>query len=77
VQIQYLIEKGEKWLEEYKHWYPYRLPYMPDGSAYQRNLEVPQDLCEDDRLVDVEAEIKLEFDNPHSDIMRNTWRSNF
>uniref|UniRef100_A0A6B2LQS9 NADH dehydrogenase [ubiquinone] 1 beta subcomplex subunit 9 n=1 Tax=Arcella intermedia TaxID=1963864 RepID=A0A6B2LQS9_9EUKA len=73
-QIHYLIDFGNKWLEEHKHWYPYRLPEMEDGSKYQRNMTVPAELCEDTRYVDMEEEIRFEFDNDETPADVETWK---
>jgi len=73
-QIEYFIDKGDKWLVRYRHWAPYRLPYMEDGTKYQRFAEFPAELAEDDRLIDFEAEIMSEYDTPQSDPSRVTWR---
>jgi len=74
VQIEYFIDKGDKWLKKYRHWAPYRLPYVEDGSKYQRSHDFPAELAEDDRLVDFEEEIKSEYDSIYSDPSRLTWR---
>eukprot|EP01125_Pyxidicula_operculata_P019321 TRINITY_DN69_c0_g1_i1.p1 TRINITY_DN69_c0_g1~~TRINITY_DN69_c0_g1_i1.p1 ORF type:complete len:147 (-),score=29.53 TRINITY_DN69_c0_g1_i1:29-469(-) len=73
-EIERLIEKGNKWLEQHKHWAPYTIPYLPGGSKYQRNEAVPHELLEQDRLVDFEAEIMSEFDTLGSDPLRKGWR---
>eukprot|EP00471_Norrisiella_sphaerica_P004510 CAMPEP_0184486718 /NCGR_PEP_ID=MMETSP0113_2-20130426/8400_1 /TAXON_ID=91329 /ORGANISM="Norrisiella sphaerica, Strain BC52" /LENGTH=53 /DNA_ID=CAMNT_0026868727 /DNA_START=191 /DNA_END=352 /DNA_ORIENTATION=- len=41
-EIEKKIEAAEQWIIDHKHPDPYRLPSMPGGSKFQRN--VPPDL---------------------------------
>jgi len=70
------IQAAERWLKENAHWAPYKLPYAEDGSKFQRNTPVPEDLTNEDRLIDLEEEIRREFDTVNSDPLRPgaNWR---
>lgn len=44
------------------------VPYLPDGSKWQRNQTIPEELDSENRLIDWEAEIQPEFEDTKSDL---------
>jgi len=74
-EMEIRVQEGDKWLEEHKHWAPYKLPHVEDGTKWQRNDPVPEELMADDRLIDFEAELMREFDTPEANpLHKQTWR---
>ena len=77
--IEYSIQQGEAWLQKYQHWAPYTLPHCENGTAWQRNMEVPQQWRRDDAYVDWEAEIRLDLTSEDSNPIHRstTWKNQF
>eukprot|EP01126_Amoeba_proteus_P036790 TRINITY_DN375_c0_g1_i8.p1 TRINITY_DN375_c0_g1~~TRINITY_DN375_c0_g1_i8.p1 ORF type:complete len:118 (+),score=23.05 TRINITY_DN375_c0_g1_i8:190-543(+) len=71
---EYALYQGDLWLRQHRHHAPYILPYLPDGSKYQRNMTIPQSLTSENRLVDLEAEIRREFEGTQSNPLVDTWK---